>query len=171
MQAAIVGGAVARLADDLLRLLPDSVAGQHTRADRAAIGFRADQLHLTAWYAGVLALTLAVAGIGIWLGIRQSFTETVDKDLRSRVRTIRIFLDRPPTAHEGSTAIEELAGGDTEAESQLGSGSRFRVLLPVLCTGPELLVAEFRIQFVDTPSFTWVKIFSSAERFVPSDRL
>jgi heavy metal sensor kinase len=84
---------------------------------------RSIRLRLTLWYAGVLALTLAVVGVGVWLGIRESLTETVDKDLRSRVRTIRAFLDRPPSAGENSTAIDELL----ENAELAPAGTRIRI--------------------------------------------
>jgi heavy metal sensor kinase len=63
-------------------LLPEGRA-----VNRLSIRFR-----LTAWYTAILALTFAAVGIGVWLAMRDSINETVDKDLRSRLQTIRNLL-------------------------------------------------------------------------------
>jgi len=59
--------------------------------NRRSIRFR-----LTAWYAAILAVTLAVTGAGVWLAIRESIHETVDKELRSRLHAMRDFLRQQP---------------------------------------------------------------------------
>jgi len=69
-----------------------------------SIGFQ-----LTAWYAAVLALTLATAGIGLRLAMGDSIHETVDKDLRAQVVALRAALptsgDRlTPAALEAASA-------------------------------------------------------------------
>ena len=46
MQAAVVGGVKARLAQHGLRLAAPAIAGNHGRANRAAIGIDPDQLDL-----------------------------------------------------------------------------------------------------------------------------
>jgi heavy metal sensor kinase len=68
---------------------------------RASIRFR-----LTAWYAGVLAITFALVGIGVWLALRDSINETVDKDLRSRLAAVRALLARP--ASEPDDSLDEV---------------------------------------------------------------
>jgi heavy metal sensor kinase len=75
--------------------------------NRRSIRFR-----LTAWYAAILALTFAAVGIGVWLAIRDSINDTVDKDLRARLQTMRDFFQQ-----HGSGAEAALAPG----------GTRFRI--------------------------------------------
>jgi heavy metal sensor kinase len=55
--------------------------------NRRSIRFR-----LTAWYAAILAVTFTAVGVGVWLAIRGSINDTVDKDLRSRAQAMRNYL-------------------------------------------------------------------------------
>ena len=73
--------------------------------NRHSIRFR-----LTAWYAAILAATLALVGIGVWLAIRDSIHDTVDKELRSRLQIMREFLTRQNAGADGSAPIDALAG-------------------------------------------------------------
>lgn len=69
--------------------------------NRRSIRFR-----LTAWYAGILALTLAIVAIGVWLALRGSIDDTIDKELRAQVRDVRAFLER----NGGPAALDKLTG-------------------------------------------------------------
>jgi hypothetical protein len=84
--------------------------------NRRSIRFR-----LTAWYAAILGVTFAAVGIGVWLAIRESINDTVDKELRSRVQAMRGFLKREAADDEGSLheLIEDAAVAPT--------GTRFRI--------------------------------------------
>jgi heavy metal sensor kinase len=84
--------------------------------NRQSIRFR-----LTAWYAAILALTFAAVGIGVWLAIRDSINDTVDKDLRSRLQAMRDSFQRqaPGTA----TPLKEWINNAALAPA----GTRFRV--------------------------------------------
>ena len=84
--------------------------------NRASIRFR-----LTAWYAGILAITFAVAGIGVWLALRDSINDTIDKDLRSRLTAMRTLLDRQ-TREPGEAADDLL-----EDAALMPAGARFRL--------------------------------------------
>ena len=57
------------------------------------------RVKLTAWFTGILALTLVVAGIGVRLGIQDSIHDTVDKDLRLRLAEIE---EHPSVTPAGS---------------------------------------------------------------------
>ena len=61
---------------------------------------RSIRFRLTAWYAGILAVTFAVVGLGVWLAMRSSIYETVDKELRSRLSVMREFLQREAAQRE-----------------------------------------------------------------------
>lgn len=78
--------------------------------NRRSIRFR-----LTAWYAAILAVTLAVTGAGVWLAMRDSIYETIDKDLRSRLHAMRDFLRQQP--------VDELI----EDTALSPMGTRFRI--------------------------------------------
>jgi heavy metal sensor kinase len=84
---------------------------------------RSIRFRLTAWYAAILAVTLAVAGLGVWLAIRNSIHETVDKDLRARLQAMREFLRRELAEGEGSGAVDELI----EDSALSPVGMRFRI--------------------------------------------
>ena len=83
--------------------------------NRRSIRFR-----LTAWYAAILAVTFAAVAIGVWLTIRDSINDTVDKDLRSRLQTMRDFLERQTSDTEAP--LEELI----ENAAIAPSGTQFR---------------------------------------------
>jgi heavy metal sensor kinase len=82
---------------------------------------RSIRFRLTAWYTGILAITFAAVGIGVWLAIRDSVYETVDKDLRSRLVTMRDFLRRE--AADRNDFGEELI----ENAALAPAGTRFRI--------------------------------------------
>jgi len=84
--------------------------------NRRSIRFR-----LAACYAGILALTFAIVGIGVWLALRGSIDDTVDKELRSEVRDIRAFLTRQGGA--GPIAADELI----EHSASTPIAARFRI--------------------------------------------
>jgi heavy metal sensor kinase len=86
--------------------------------NRHSIRFR-----LTAAYALILAATLALAGVGVWLAIRHSIDETVDIELRSRVQAMRAFLKQEGISDDASAAIDELA----ENTGLTPAGTRFRI--------------------------------------------
>jgi heavy metal sensor kinase len=76
---------------------------------------------LTAWYTGILAVTFAAGGIGVWLAMRSSVYETVDKELRSRLGVMREFLKREADRREN--LVDEMA----ENAALAPAGTRFRV--------------------------------------------
>ena len=84
--------------------------------NRRSIRFR-----LAAWYAAVLAVTFTAVGIGVWLAIRHSINDTVDKDLRSRLQAMRAVLQRQVSDRERS--IDELV----EDGALAPAGTRFRI--------------------------------------------
>jgi heavy metal sensor kinase len=85
--------------------------------NRRSIRFR-----LTAWYAMILAVTFAAVGIGVWLAMRDSIHDTVDKDLRSRLAAMRAFFQRQVS--DGEEPVAELI----EHAALAPSGARFRVV-------------------------------------------
>jgi heavy metal sensor kinase len=84
---------------------------------------RSLRFQLTAWYTAVVALTLGLAGAGVWWLVRQSIIETVDKDLRSRVESFRGFLNRLASDPDSGSLPEELA----EHAAVSSAGTQYRV--------------------------------------------
>ena len=84
--------------------------------NRRSIRFR-----LTAWYAGILAVTFAAVGIGVWLAMRSSVYETVDKELGSRLGVMRDLLRRE--AIDRDEFVDELVVNSALAPA----GTRFRI--------------------------------------------
>ncbi len=84
--------------------------------NRRSIRFR-----LTAWYAAILAATFAVGAIGVSLAIRNSINDTVDKELRSRLRAMRDFVQQQTS--DTDTPADEL----TENAALAPGGTRFRI--------------------------------------------
>jgi HAMP domain-containing protein len=82
---------------------------------------RSIQFRLTAWYAVILAVTFTAVGIGVWLAIRDSINETVDKDLRFRLQAMRDFLK--PKALGAEASLDELI----ENAALAPAGTRFRI--------------------------------------------
>ena len=82
---------------------------------------RSIRVRLTAWYAGILAVTFAAVGIGVWLAMRTSVYETVDKELRARLVVMREFLRRETARREDF--VEELV----ENAALAPAGTRFRI--------------------------------------------
>lgn len=82
---------------------------------------RSIRFRLAAWYAAVLAVTFTVVGIGVWLAIRNSINDTVDKDLRSRLQVMRAILQ--PQVSDKARSIDELM----EDAALAPVGTRFRI--------------------------------------------
>ncbi len=66
---------------------------------------RSIRFRLTAWFAGVLALIFAVAGVGVLYALRHAIDETIDKDLRSRLLAVQTYLEQ-----HGQTELAEELG-------------------------------------------------------------
>jgi heavy metal sensor kinase len=79
------------------------------------------QFRLTTWYAVILAVTFTAVGIGVWLAIRDSINDTVDKDLRSRLQAMNDFLK--PEASGAEVSLDELI----EDAALAPAGTRFRI--------------------------------------------
>ena len=79
------------------------------------------QFRLTTWYAVILAVTFTAVGIGVWLAIRDSINDTVDKDLRSRLQAMNDFLK--PEASGAEISLDELI----EDAALAPAGTRFRI--------------------------------------------
>lgn len=82
---------------------------------------RSIRYRLTAWYTAILAVTFAASGIGVWLAIRGSINDTVDKELRSRLGAMREFLQRQTA--DADAPLDEL----TEDAALAPAGTRFRI--------------------------------------------
>lgn len=54
--------------------------------------FRSIRLRLTAWYLAMLALGLAVFGVGSWYAMRASAFHTIDEELEDRIRGVQKFM-------------------------------------------------------------------------------
>src|SRR5436190_22028943 len=50
------------------------------------------RVRLTAWYLAMLALGLAVFGIGSWFAMRASAFHTIDDELEDRIRGVEKFM-------------------------------------------------------------------------------
>ena len=84
---------------------------------------RSIRFRLTALYSAILAATLCAAGAGAWFAIRDSINDTVDKELRSRLRSMREYVAREGVPEEGSASLGELA----EDEAFTPAGTHFRI--------------------------------------------
>jgi heavy metal sensor kinase len=82
---------------------------------------RSIQFRLTAWYAIILAVTFSAVGIGVWLAMRDSINDTVDKDLRSRLQAMQDFLK--PKALGTEVSLDDLI----EDAALAPAGTRFRI--------------------------------------------
>lgn len=69
---------------------------------------RSVRFRLTAWYACILAATFAVAGMGVWLALRDSIHESADKELRSRLQAVRQFLGEARREGGAAELVEDL---------------------------------------------------------------
>lgn len=87
---------------------------------------RSVRFRLTAWYALILALTFAAAGAGVWWSIRESIHDTVDKDLRARLRGMREYLQKESARKETDPLVEELA----EQAALALDGTSYRIAGP-----------------------------------------
>lgn len=54
--------------------------------------FRSIRVRLTAWYLAMLALGLAVFGVGSWFAMRASAFHTIDEELEDRIRGVEKFM-------------------------------------------------------------------------------
>jgi hypothetical protein len=54
--------------------------------------FRSIRVRLTAWYLAMLALGLAVFGVGSWYAMRASAFHTIDEELEDRIRGVQKFM-------------------------------------------------------------------------------
>ena len=54
--------------------------------------FRSIRVRLTAWYLSMLALGLAVFGVGSWFAMRASAFHTIDEELEDRIRGVEKFM-------------------------------------------------------------------------------
>lgn len=84
---------------------------------------RSVRFRLTAWYAAVLALTLAIAGVGVWFAIKDSINDSVDRDLRARLHGMRDYLQRQMADAEVGSLAQELA----EDSAVAPAGTDFRI--------------------------------------------
>jgi heavy metal sensor kinase len=87
---------------------------------------RSIRFRLTALYSAILAAMLALIGIGVWLALRGSIHDTVDKELRSRLQATREFLTREKRDDGWTAAIKELA----ENAAVTPAGTHFRIADP-----------------------------------------
>jgi heavy metal sensor kinase len=85
------------------------------------VNWRSIQFRLTAWYAVILAVTFTAVGLGVWLAMRDSINDTVDKDLRSRLQAMQDFLK--PKALGAEVSLDELI----EDAALAPAGTRFRI--------------------------------------------
>jgi heavy metal sensor kinase len=69
---------------------------------------RSLRFRLTAWYAAILTVTFLVLGIGVYVALERSMLVTVDKDLRTRLRTVRPYIDQQTSTRDRSHLVEEL---------------------------------------------------------------
>ena len=81
------------------------------------------RVRLTAWFSGILGLTLVVAGIGVRLGIQDSIHDTVDKDLHSRLAGMRAYLEKQTGDPDSGPLSEELE----EQGSMMPAGAHIRI--------------------------------------------
>ena len=84
----------------------------HLVDGRHSIRFR-----LTAWYTGILTLSFALAGAYVLFAVQDAAKETVDKDLRARLASVRSYLAK----HTGGDAQSELAE-DLDEQAGMGPG-------------------------------------------------
>ena len=66
------------------------------------------RFRLTAWYTGILAAVFVVAAVGVAFALHQSTRKTIDKDLRARLATVRIYIDQQTPDEDVSHLLEEL---------------------------------------------------------------
>ena len=78
---------------------------------------RSIRFRLTAWYTGILTVTFAIAGAYVLFAVQDAARETVDKDLRARIASVRLYLSKHSGAHEISELVEDL-----EEQVSLGPG-------------------------------------------------
>ncbi len=73
------------------------------------LNYRSLRFRLAAWYLAILALTFAVLGGGIYFAIRRSVQNTVDKELQSRLATVRSYIEQQTPKDDVSHLVEELS--------------------------------------------------------------
>lgn len=64
------------------------------------MNYKSIRFRLTAWYSLILAATLALVGVGVWLALKDSINDTADKELRARMREIRGYLEKEASQHK-----------------------------------------------------------------------
>ena len=84
-----------RLADWLTQRLPGS-RGTERRADAEARLFRGLRLRLTLWYSGVLAASLLLAGIGLYLILQYQLMQPISSDVSHQINLIAEQWMRSP---------------------------------------------------------------------------
>lgn len=67
------------------------------------------RFRLTASYAAGLALTFGVLGAGAWVALKRSTEKTVDENLRSRLNSVRLYIDQQSSSEDVSHLVEELS--------------------------------------------------------------
>lgn len=82
---------------------------------------RSIRFRLAAWYTGFLAVTFLVLGLGAWVAIRFSISDTVDADLRSRIERMTGFLAK--SERNSEEIAEEL--GEQVVLTSAGTMVRF----------------------------------------------
>lgn len=73
------------------------------------------RVRLTAWFGGMLAISLAGAGVLGWVGIRAALYSAIDRDLRERARVAAVDLAEEVNAHgrdELRAHLTEHGGGE-----------------------------------------------------------
>ncbi len=66
------------------------------------------RFQLSAYYAAILAITFCAVAVLVWLTLRQSIKDTVDKELRARLVTVRAYVDGESRGEGASHLHEEL---------------------------------------------------------------
>jgi heavy metal sensor kinase len=83
---------------------------------------RSIRFRLTVWYGLILAVSFAIAGGGVWLGIRKSIHDSVDRDLNVRMARMREFLDHLKSGEE------DIAEEMSEQSALAPAGNQFRLV-------------------------------------------
>ena len=78
---------------------------------------RSIRFQLTAWYAAILIVTFALAGVYVFIAVQHAAEETVDNDLRARLAAVREYLPRESGGEE-----TEALGDALEERAALGPG-------------------------------------------------
>ena len=71
------------------------------------------RFRLTVWYTAILLAGLLLFGVGVWIAVSISVTQTVDQSLRHRVEALKQFLETVPE-QEIQEEVKEFAMGAPE---------------------------------------------------------